>query len=505
MIDNKRIAKNTLLLYLRMLLLMGISLYTSRIVLHTLGVEDFGIYNVVGGVIVLFGFINNALTTATRRFINFNLGKNDLFESQRVFSASLMIHFFICLLIFVLGESVGLWFLNTQLNIEPERMYAANWVYQFSILSTCIGIAGAPFESVIVAYERMSLYAYISIAEGVFKLLIVYLLVHFSFDKLILYSILIFVVGILISGYKFIYCTRNFLICRFVRDIDKTIFRSFAAFSGWSLLGQIAYIGSTTGINMVVNIFFGVVLNAAIGIAQQVNGAIYNFVANFQTAFNPQLIQTYSSGNLIAHRTLISRASRISYYLLFLLSFPVLLNTKFILQLWLTDVPEKTAIFTQLIIIYSLIEALGTPLWMSMQAIGRIRIYQIIVSSMNILILPVAFVCLYFDMVVESIFFVKILIVLCLYLFRIFYILPKINYPYRDYWRNVLSPIVLFTTLQVIVAYLAHLYFPLDNGIVSFMKTCPLLLLCVILIFLVGMNMQERKYIYQFIKMKFLK
>lgn len=498
MIDNKRIAKNTLLLYLRMFLLMGISLYTSRIVLETLGVEDFGVYNIVGSIIVLFSFINNALTAATRRFINFNLGKNNPQESAKAFSASLTIHFIICIILIIISESIGLWFLNTQLNIPENRMYAANWIYQFSILSACIGIVGAPYESTIVAYEKMSVYSYLSIIEGVFKLIIVYMLVICTTDKLIFYSALIFIVGILVSSTKWMYCSRNFLICKYQFMVDKPMLKSIASFSGWSLFGQIAYIGSTSGLNMIINIFCGVLLNAATGIAQQVNSAIYNFVSNFQTAFNPQLIQTYSSGNLEVHRILLSRASRISYYLLYIISLPVLINTSYILHLWLKEVPDHSVAFTQLIITFSLVEALGAPLWMSMQAIGKIKTYQIIVSSINALNIPIAFVCLYQGLAVESIFYTKILIGLLMYIFRVLYILPLINFSYIDYFKKIVYPTVTITLLTTCILLIVSTY--LDGG-EKLLITIPLsIILCVGSIYYIGINKHEKQTILQIIK-----
>lgn len=498
MIDNKRIAKNTLLLYLRMFLLMGISLYTSRIVLDTLGVEDFGVYNIVGSVIILFSFINNALTAATRRFINFNLGKKNTQDSSKAFSASLTIHFIICIILIILSESLGLWFLNTQLNIPENRMYAANWVYQFSVFSACIGIIGAPYESTIVAYEKMSVYSYLSIIEGIFKLIIVYLLVICTIDKLIFYSALIFIVGILISTSKWIYCNLNFPICKYKFALDKPMLKSIASFSGWSLFGQIAYIGSTAGLNMIINIFCGVALNAATGIAQQINSAIYNFVSNFQTAFNPQLIQTYSSGDLEVHRLLLSRASRISYYLLYIISLPVLINTNYILHFWLKTVPDHSVTFTQLIITFSLIEALGAPLWMSMQATGKIKIYQIIVSSINVLNIPIAFICLHQGLSVESIFFAKILIGLLMYAFRIFYILPQIQFPYTDYLKKVVYPAAIITLLTFSILLTVSTY--LDGGVKLLITTPLSVTLCICLIYFIGINKEEKKTILQIIK-----
>lgn len=492
--NNKRIVKNTLFLYIRMFLLMGISLYTSRLVLNTLGFEDYGIYNIVGGVIVLFGFISSALTGATRRFLNFSLGKHDELEAKSTFSTCFSIHVLIAILIFILGETIGLWFLNTSLNIPENRLYAANWVYQFSIVSTCIGIIGIPFDSTIVAYEKMSIYAYISIVEGILKLLTVFLLIDSPFDKLIYYACLILCISILISGFKWVYCIKRFSICLIRLNFEGKAFKEILSFSGWSLFGQIAYIGSTTGLNMIINIFFGVILNAAMGIAQQVNSAIYNFVSNFQVAFNPQLVQSYSSGDMEAHRRLISRSSRLSYYLLFIIALPILVNTNFILQIWLTDVPDKTTIFTQLIIIFSLIEAIGAPLWMSMQAIGRIKIYQIIISSINILNLPFAYLSLKYQSSAESIFYIKIVLGIIMYIFRILYVLPKIQYSIVKYIRGVLFPSLSVTIISGLGVYIVSLY---TVELYKFIfTTITSILFCVLAIYFIGINKEERNTIF---------
>ena len=473
-----------------MFLLMGISLYTSRLVLNTLGFEDYGIYNIVGGVIVLFGFISSALTGATRRFLNFSLGKHDELEAKSTFSTCFSIHVLIAILIFILGETIGLWFLNTSLNIPENRLYTANWVYQFSIVSTCIGIIGIPFDSTIVAYEKMSIYAYISIVEGILKLLTVFLLIDSPFDKLIYYACLILCISILISGFKWVYCIKRFSICLIRLNFEGKAFKEILSFSGWSLFGQIAYIGSTTGLNMIINIFFGVILNAAMGIAQQVNSAIYNFVSNFQVAFNPQLVQSYSSGDMESHRKLISRSSRLSYYLLFIIALPILVNTNFILQLWLTDVPDKTVIFTQLIIIFSLLEAIGAPLWMSMQAIGRIKIYQIVISSINILNLPLAYLSLEYQSSAESIFYIKIILGVVMYIFRISYILPKIQYSITKYFRGVLFPSLFVTIISGVGVYIVSLY---TVELYKFIfTTITSILFCILTIYFIGISKEER-------------
>ena len=492
MVDNKRIVKNTVFLYIRMFLLMGISLYTSRVVLDVLGVEDYGIYNIVGSIVVLFSFINNALTSSTRRFINFSLGSGGTERTREIFATSFVIHIIIAGIVLILAETAGLWWLNNCLNIPPGRMHAANMVYQFSILASCIGIIGTPFEASIVAYERMGIYAYISVAEGCLKLLAVFLLAKAPADKLILYAFLILVIGVLVYLYKWAYCIKRIPACRISFRIDRTAFREMLSFSGWSLLGQIAFVGSTTGLNMLINIFFGVALNAAIGIAQQINSAIYSFVTNFQTAFNPQLVQTYSSGDMENHRTILSRSSRISYYLLFMIAVPVIFNMDFILDLWLKQVPEYTAAFAVLTVLYSLFDAIGAPVWMSMQATGKIRRYQVIISLINLSVLPLSYLALKAGYDARAVFVLKLMVGAIMYIFRINYILPKVGYRIKDYLRQVLLPVAGISICVPAVVYAAA---PLFAGDVARLISTTVLsvLLSGAFLFTCGIDKEERK------------
>ena len=337
--------------------------------------------------------------------------------------------------------------MNCTLNIPEGRMFAANWVYQISVLSACVGILGVPFESAIIAKEKLSIYAYISIVEAILKLLLVFLLFHSPIDILIYYAILIFAVNTIVLVWKLLYCFKKIDFSRPKILFSKKETKEIGKFTSWSLFGQIAYIGSTTGLNMVINVFLGVTINAAVGIANQVNTIVYNFVGNFQTSFNPQLIQTYSSNNLPEHRILISRASRISLYLLLLLAVPIIFNADFILDIWLVDVPEYASSFLIAILLCSIVEAYGAPLWMSMQAIGQIKIYQIVVSSINALILPVAYLLLLFGISPVWIFVAKVFIAIILYLYRVVYILPKVGGVPTTYFReNILRSLLIISS-----------------------------------------------------------
>ncbi|MGM9672635.1 MAG: lipopolysaccharide biosynthesis protein, partial [Bacteroidaceae bacterium] len=383
---NKRIAKNTLVLYVRMLFTMGISLFTSRVVLQTLGVEDYGISSVVGGVISMFTFINAAMVSSTQRYLNFELVRGDANQLRSVFSTSLQIHALIALAIIVLSETVGLWFLNEKLVIPEARMTAAMWVYQCSILSCAVSIMSTPYNAVIVAHEKMSAFAYISILDVSLKLLVVYLLVVLPFDKLIILAVLNLLVQLFIRYIYTIYCHRHFPESYFQFRFNKTLFQEMFGFAGWSFWGNLAAILYTQGLNMMLNIFFGPIVNAARGIAVQVQSAVQQFVGGFQTALNPQITKNYASNNLSQMHSLMFRSARFSFLLLFFLSLPVLMETNFILTLWLKTVPDDAVVFTQIMICISLIYTTANPCVIANQATGKVKIYQMVVGGILLLI-----------------------------------------------------------------------------------------------------------------------
>lgn len=387
--NNKRIAKNTLFLYFRMLLIMGVQLYTSRVVLRVLGVEDYGIYNIVGGIVVLFSFINGSMASATQRFLNYELGAGTTESVKRIFSMSLTTHILVALVMVVLAETVGLWFLNTQLNIPAARMGVANWVYQFSILTTCVSIIQVPYYASIVSYEKMSFFAYIAVFEAVLKLTVITILIYVGVDKLKIYAVLIFCVSILtFLIYKY-YCGSKIPSAKYTLFWDKDLFRKLIAFSGWMLLGSAASVSSTQGVNFVLNMFCGVVVNAAMGICNNVNAAINGFVSNFQTAYMPQIVKLYAVGDIMALRKLLNQSSRFSFLLLFALACPIMMNIDFILNLWLGTFPAYTSIFCILILIYSLIDAMSKPVGLAIHATGNVKNYNIVMSlalSLNVIL-----------------------------------------------------------------------------------------------------------------------
>lgn len=448
---NKRIAKNTLVLYVRMLFTMGISLFTSRVILQTLGVEDYGISSVVGGVISMFTFINAAMVSSTQRYLNFELVRGDANQLRSVFSTSLQIHALIALAIIVLSETVGLWFLNEKLVIPEARMNAAMWVYQCSILSCAVSIMSTPYNAVIVAHEKMSAFAYISILDVSLKLLVVYLLVVLPFDKLIILSILNLLVQLFIRYIYTLYCHRHFPESYFQFRFNKTLFKEMFGFAGWSFWGNLAAILYTQGLNMMLNIFFGPIVNAARGLAVQVQSAVQQFVGGFQTALNPQITKNYASNNLPQMHSLMFRSARFSFLLLFFLSLPVLMETNFILTLWLKTVPDDAVIFTQIMICISLIYTTANPCIIANQATGKVKIYQMVVGGILLLILPISYVVLKLGAPAYSVFIVHFCIESLAQFSRMYMLRKLIHLPLWQYMKNIYIPIVSTVAIAIIL------------------------------------------------------
>lgn len=448
---NKRIAKNTLVLYVRMLFTMGISLFTSRVILQTLGVEDYGISSVVGGVISMFTFINAAMVSSTQRYLNFELVRGDANQLRSVFSTSLQIHALIALAIIVLSETVGLWFLIEKLVIPEARMTAAMWVYQCSILLCAVSIMSTPYNAVIVAHEKMSAFAYISILDVSLKLLVVYLLVVLPFDKLIILAVLNLLVQLFIRYIYTIYCHRHFPESYFQFRFNKTLFKEMFGFAGWSFWGNLAAILYTQGLNMMLNIFFGPIVNAARGIAVQVQSAVQQFVGGFQTALNPQITKNYASNNLPQMHSLMFRSARFSFLLLFFLSLPVLMETNFILTLWLKTVPDDTVIFTQIMICISLIYTTANPCIIANQATGKVKIYQMVVGGILLLILPISYVVLKLGAPAYSVFIVHFCIESLAQFSRMYMLRKLIHLPLWQYMKNIYIPIVSTVVIAIIL------------------------------------------------------
>jgi len=393
-VNNKRIAKNTLLLYFRMFITMTIGLFTSRVVLNVLGVSDFGIYNVVGGVITMASFLNSAMVASTQRFISFELGKGNIERLGKIFCTSINIHAAIALISVILGETVGLWFVNTQLNLPEERMYAVNWVYQCSILTFIFTVISVPYNSCIVAHEKMNVYAYISIFEVMMKLIIVYALLVSSIDKLILYAILLAFVAIAVRFLYSMYCHRKFEECKYQFIFDRELSKQMFSFAGWSVLGNMGVSLKDQISNIILNLFFGPTVNAARGIGINVSSLINTFSTNFAMAINPQITKQYAIGNINESQKLVYAGARLTFFLLSVISIPVIVNIDYLLKLWLGIVPEYTSAFMVLSILTCLLYSLSGSVTTAIQATGNIKWFQIGVSIIMFSELPVAYLLL---------------------------------------------------------------------------------------------------------------
>ncbi len=389
--NTKRIAKNTLMLYGRMLFSMVVSLYTSRVVLSTLGVEDYGIYNIVGGVIAMLSFLNDSMSGATSRFLTFELGKGDNSKLKRTFSTAIVIHLCIALVILLFFETIGLWFFKNKLVIPDNRLVAAHVTYQVAIISSMLSIIQTPFNASIIAHEKMSVYAYVGILNVVLRLLIVYLLVIGNYDKLILYSILQLIVSIVIILIYLIYCRLNFAETRVGLHAYKEFFRPMLSFSGWDMFGNVSVMARTQGVSILLNMFFGPVANAAAGVATQVQSAVMAFASNIVTAVKPQLVKYYASNEYDSMFELLTNSVKLSFVLLSIITIPIIVEIDFILNLWLEIVPENTSIFCVFTLIFNLFAVISLLLATIIHATGKVKRISLINGCLYILVLPVTY------------------------------------------------------------------------------------------------------------------
>ena len=445
--NNRKIAKNTLLLYFRMLLTMAVSLYTSRIILNTLGVEDFGIYNVVGGVVAMFSIISGSLSAAISRFITYELGREGYDRLKVIFSSAVTIQVILAFLICILAEVGGVWFLNTQMNIPVERVVAANWVLQCSIFTFMINLISIPYNAAIIAHERMKAFAYVSILEVVLKLLVAFALYIVIFDKLKVYAVLLLIVALIIRFVYAYYCKRHFKECTYRFIYDKEVLREMAGFAGWNLIGSSAGVLKDQGVNIVINLFCGTTVNAARGIAVQVNNATQSFVRNFMTALNPQITKSYASSDSEYLMKLLYKGSRLSFYMLLLLSLPIIIETDCILSVWLKVVPEHTVNFVRLILVLAMCESISLPLITVMLATGKIRNYSIIVGGLNMMNFPFSYLLLYWGFEPESTILLAIVISQGCFIIRIVMLRKKTGLSARNFIREVYMNIIIVSVL----------------------------------------------------------
>lgn len=492
--NNKRIAKNTLLLYVRMLFIMAVQLYTSRVVLNTLGIVDYGLYNVVGGIVTMFIFINNAMVTSTQRYITFELGKGHMQRLKEVFTTCVQIHLLISLIIVILGETVGLWFLYEKMVIPEERFTAAMWVYQLSILTMCVQVMSVPYNSDIVAHEEMGVFAAISVVEVVLKLAVVYLLVIGNYDKLILYAILIAAVQLFIRFIYTHYCNRHYPESRLIRVFDKQLAKEMSKFMGWNIWGNLAATLFTTGLNLLLNLFFGPVVNAARAIAVQVESAIAQFSSNFLMAVNPQITKLYAQDNLAEMHKLLFRASKFSFFLLLILSLPVILETETILTVWLKIVPDYTVFFLRLLIGIVIIDSVARPLMTAAAATGDVKLYQSLIGGILLTIVPIAYVVLKLGGSPASVYIVHLVICIIAFLARLWVVKPMIRLSLRQYFGSVVLRCLFVLAVSLPLSLLVKQLLPV--GLLPTIVVClASILIAAVSSYLLGLNINERAFV----------
>ena len=494
--NTRRIAKNTLMLYIRMLFSMLVSLYTSRVVLNTLGVEDYGIYNVVGGFVAMFSLISNSLSASVSRFLTFELGRGDMQRLKEIFSTSILIHIVLAVIVFILAESVGVWFLNTQMTIPAERLIAANWVVQASIVSFMFGLFSVPYNASIVSHERMSAFAYIGILDVILRLLIVLFIAHspFYFDRLIVYSLLLVAVSISLQGIYLGYCRRNFEECRLRFHFNKECWKEMSAFAGWNFIGASSAVLKDQGVNVLLNLFIGPVVNAARGIAGSVNAAICAFAGNFMAAISPQITKSYASEDRSYMVLLIERGSRFSFYIILLFALPILFETDFILTLWLKQYPEHTINFVRLVLLLSLCDTLSNTLVTLQLATGKIRNYQLAVGGMQLMNFPLSYVCLKLSFLPESTLIVAIGISLFNLILRLLFLRKMTGLPMRQYLRNVCANVLFVLCVASILPVLFYLHMQPGWGRFGIMVLLCVLSVCTASYF-IGCTHSERRFI----------
>ncbi len=496
--NNKRIAKNTLILYIRMFFVMIVSLYTSRVILNTLGISDFGIYNVVGGVVIMMNVINSAMTVSTQRYLTFEVGKNNLEQFRKTFSMCMSIFIILSLLVLILGETIGLWFVNTYLVIPEDRIIAANWVYQFALLSCICSLLTNPYNATIVSHEKMDIFAYIGVFEVILKLLIVYLLVIIPYDRLATYGLLTFISSLLITAIYHKYCRSKYQEARYMLYWDTPLFKRLLSYSGWNLFGALSGVAKGQGLNILINLFFGPSVNAARGISYQVNGVVHSFFTNFYTAVRPQITKYYAQGDLENMYNLIFNSSKMSFFLILLISLPVAIEAPFIIEQWLGQTPEYVVPFFRLIIIITAIESMSSPLMTAIHATGNNRTYQLCVGIIMILTLPLSYLFLKLGYSPISVFVISLILSTISLFVRLKIAHYQTGLPFYNYVLQVVLRSFLVAGFAILVPIWLHHF--LASGWFSTIIICMVSILsCIFFAYFVGLSRNERKATLNFI------
>lgn len=502
MSDNKRIAKNTMFLYFRMFLIMGVSLYTSRVVLATLGVVDYGLYNVVGGIVTMFSFLNGSLGAATSRYITFELGKKNYEGLNKIFNVALLTHIFIGIIIVLLAETIGLWFFYEKMIIPEERLNAAFWVYQISIFSTLISLTQVPYNATIIAHENMKVYAYVGIVEVILKLVVVYLLVISPFDKLLFYASLLFLINIGIILFYRIYCISRYPESRIKVCKEKVLYKDMFKFAGSDLIGNVSVLAQGQGLNLLLNMFYGPVVNAARAVAYQVQGAVTQFGNNFMTAVRPQIIKLYAQGEIKEMFKLVYMASNFSYYLMWLLILPLCLEADYILSLWLGKYPDHSVSFLILIFILCLIQTLKTPRTIVLHATGKLFLANVVIGTLLCCAFPLAYVFLRMGGEPESVFWAANITMLLSEFISVFIVRKYVEYNIADYLLNVHGRCAIVTVISLLLPYFLFDRY-MEPSFIRLILTCSLTTVSIAAtVWYIGMNKDMRQKTVAFIQSK---
>lgn len=497
-VSNKRIAKNTMFLYLRQILIMAVSLYTVRIVLNVLGAEDYGIYNVVAGAVTMFGFLTGAMASSNQRFLSYYIGKGDEYKLRDIFNAIIVVYILLILIIIVLAEAIGLWFMEYKLVIPQNRLVAAHWVFQCSVLSFIQSVLVTPYKAALIAHENMRVYAQISIVEALLMLLISYALVVIPLDKMVVYGVLSLCVTTINTTLYRRYCVRHYQECRFRLRWDSVTIKEIVGFSCWNLFGNFTWVVKNQGIAFLLNMFLGPVVNAAHQIAMQVRTASATFAQNFSTAVQPSIVKTYASGEYDTMFAVAFRASRFNFYLLLIVLLPIVFNLDYILALWLKEVPEYTVIFCKLLLVETLIEMTSTPFATITQATGRIQLYQALIGLFGVLNLPFAYIVLRNGATPETVFLISIGLQCCIVMVRIVFLQRVRAHIVGACLKHVILPCVALAL--VAYALCRFMFSPSDN----FWGTLGLVVsqVCVTaaVIFAFGLRRDEKEYVLSLIR-----
>lgn len=489
---SRLIAKNTLYMFFRMLLVAVVSFYTSRVVLNILGIDDYGIYNVVGSVVVFLSFFKNALNNATYRYLTYGIGRNDSNQLKKLFAMCFNVHCILSIIILVILEFAGLWFLNHKLNIPLERLYATNCVFQFSLFTFCIEILRTPLESTIIAHEHMSFYAVTSIVEVFLKLGVVVLLLIIPLDKLILYACLLSGVAVVMFLWYTLYCRSHFHETRYEYYWSTSTFKELLSYSGWSVLVNAADVSVAQCINIFLNIFYGVVANASMGIANQVNALIGQFLNSFTASFKPQIIKSYATGEQQYFMKLLFSTSKLSYFLMFIIAFPIMINIDYILQIWLVKPPEMAGIFLQCIVFYSLFDSFSSPLWTAVHATGNLKTHQILISIIKIVNVPLGYLLLLKGMPAYSILILYALLNGLCAIVRIIYLRYLIGLDIKKYFGEVVLRMSIVTLCSIIIP-LTTIYIIEFEGLPRLiLTTIVFMTIYVPCVYFVGLNSTEK-------------